>query len=461
MSSNEWMISGFGICLLGVSLLVVFFGVEDLLLDGFFYAKRMGPKFISSQTTKEMELKKEKRIAIVIPAWHESQIIRKMLLGNLSQIKYQNFEIFVGCYPNDPETISEVNQANQRDSRVHLVVNSDFGPTSKGQMLNQIIEWIRVAEGKENFDAVLLQDSEDIIDPWALKLLNSELDESDFVQIPVFSLEVKMNEWVAGTYVDEFAESHTKDLLIRGALGAAIPSAGVGTALSLPLVSALIAKYGFVFYEKSLTEDYELGIRAHLLGFPSKFVSAYFVDPETFRKHFIATREYFPKKFHRSVRQKTRWMLGIAIQGWKNLGWEGSKWNRYFLYRDRRCLVSNLVSGMTYPMTLIGLMLELDPMTSLKLNELNLDIRWLLLANLLLMLNRLLQRMLGVVRVYGFSAVWGIPFRWPVATVINFFSSLSAIAKEVSSRWTHSQHVWSKTEHELPLNFGTELSEVA
>ncbi|MFM8315127.1 MAG: hypothetical protein ACKOA8_12655, partial [Deltaproteobacteria bacterium] len=74
---------------------------------------------------------------------------------------------------------------------------------------------------------------------------------------------------------------------------------------------------------------------------------------------------------------------------------------------------------------------------------------------------RLLQRMLGVVRVYGFSAVWGIPFRWPVATVINFFSSLSAIAKEVSSRWTHSQHVWSKTEHELPLNFGTELSEVA
>ena len=38
--------------------------------------------------------------------------------------------------------------------------------------------------------------------------------------------------WISGHYCDEFAESHTKELVVREAVGAAIPLAGVGCAIA-------------------------------------------------------------------------------------------------------------------------------------------------------------------------------------------------------------------------------------
>ena len=260
---------------------------------------------------------KEKQIAIMIPAWdEESQIIEHMLSENIKRLNYKNYHIFVGVYPNDIETVNAVEKISEKHNNVHAVVNISMGPSSKGQMLNQAVREIRKYEQKNQtrFDAIAMQDAEDIFHPQSLKLANQELDDCDFLQTPVFSLPVSKFQLVGGIYMDEFAEKHTKDILVRSHLKVSVPSAGVGTVLSRKLIDRKLEQDGDVFNEGSLTEDYELGLTTKRLGLRSRFVCKYFIDPISGKKNFIATREYFPKNFYRSIRQKTRWTVGIVFK---------------------------------------------------------------------------------------------------------------------------------------------------
>lgn len=447
----------------GLSWCYLIWGLEDCFIDALAFFRKLKPKNLSENELQRLCRMSEKPIAIIIPAWREANVIRQMLLGNINRIKYKNYQMFVGCYPNDLETMNEIKSASKVSPRITPVVNRTNGPTSKGQMLNEILKHIRINQSSPKFAAYLMQDSEDLIDPWILKVINKSVDKYDFIQIPVFSLEVKAVQWVAGTYMDEFAESHTKDMLVRQSLGAAIPSAGVGTALSETLVAGLLATFGEVFCETSLTEDYEVGLRSHQLKFKSVFLCQCFTANGKKSKSFIATREYFPKKIKRSIRQKTRWNLGIAIQSWKNIGWTGSFWNRYFLYRDRRCLVSNIASGLGYVLALyfMGLFfLEKGNLISLS----SVHSGWFILPilfNPILMAQRMFQRTLAVKRVYGAKALMFVPLRWPVATLINFCACGNAIIQEIKNRRLGGAHRWEKTEHELPTNFGIEPAEVA
>src|SRR3546814_12027645 len=50
----------------------------------------------------------------------------------------------------------------------------------------------------------------------------------------------------------------------------------------------------------------------------------------------VCTREYFPATLTAAVRQKARWMTGIALAGWDRLGWQGSLAERWMRFRDRR-----------------------------------------------------------------------------------------------------------------------------
>ena len=49
-----------------------------------------------------------------------------------------------------------------------------------------------------------------MLHPLELKYYNYLLPRMDFIQLPVTSLEREWYELVAGTYMDEFAEWHTK-----------------------------------------------------------------------------------------------------------------------------------------------------------------------------------------------------------------------------------------------------------
>ena len=50
----------------------------------------------------------------------------------------------------------------------------------------------------------------------------------------------------------------------------------------------------------------------------------------------VATREHFPASFDAAVRQKARWLTGIALAGWDRIGWRGGLVNRWMLLRDRK-----------------------------------------------------------------------------------------------------------------------------
>src|SRR5690606_27423363 len=110
--------------------------------------------------------------------------------------------------------------------------------------LNWIVQAI-FAEGKrrgESFAGMILHDSEDVLRPLELKYYNYLLPRIDFIQLPVTSLEREWYELVAGTYMDEFAEWHSKDLVVRESLSRMVPSAGVGTCFSRKAMEILSAE---------------------------------------------------------------------------------------------------------------------------------------------------------------------------------------------------------------------------
>jgi adsorption protein B len=62
-----------------------------------------------------------------------------------------------------------------------------------------------------------------------LKYLNHAVTQSDLVQLPVLSLPRKWNEFVAGCYLDDFSETHQKDVPVRARLTGVVPGAGVAS----------------------------------------------------------------------------------------------------------------------------------------------------------------------------------------------------------------------------------------
>jgi len=437
------------------SLGYLVFALDDFWVDSVAWIKRLFPKHLSKNQLDQLKRRHQKRLAIIVPAWKEAEVIQRMLCGNIHNIQYHQYDFFVGVYPNDMDTVREVEKVSKKFKNVHAVVNTKPGPTSKGQILNTVLEYIWNYENQKSikFEGFLMQDAEDIIHPLTPALVNVELASSDFIQIPVFSLEVSPGQLVAGTYMDEFAESHTKDLLVREYFKAAIPSAGVGTGMSRKLVQTLWDRQGHLFNEKSQTEDYELGHQAHLEGFKSTMACYTYTKPDQ-TKEFIATREFFPKKVDRSMRQKTRWTLGISLQSYRVLGWQGGFWNRYFLYRDRKGLFLNPFSLAGYVFALcFGLWAYENPTSATHLSQSRVFIG-LTSATLFFMIWRLVQRMLCTYSVYGFRALWTLPLRWPLGVYINARACLSAVRKDFDSRVHNKAVAWVKTDHELPAYFG-------
>ena len=454
---NHYLVSGLTWSMLILAAVYLVAGIDDLFIDLFAFLKRIRPKFLTSADLERLAISKQKAIAIIVPAWDEGAIIQRMLQGNRSRIEYENYHFFVGCYPNDQETVCAVKELEQKYDNIHAVENFKDGPTCKGQILNWVIDSILDWERKNNFcfDAFLMQDSEDLIHRKSLQLINSALDTTDFVQIPVFSLALRPFEFVAGVYVDEFAEAHTKDVLVRDRLNAGVPSAGVGTAMSRSFVlSRRLENDGALFRDGCLTEDYELGILSGINGARQAFEAACYLDSGTGKTDYIATREYFPKAFRRSVRQKTRWTIGISLQGWRFIGWRGTWIQKYFLYRDRRGLLTNpaMVAGYLW-----GIIFVLAQMTSaISLSDVIVSERLQVVGLVTFSFagNRLCQRIICVSRVYGWRTALMVPLRLPIGNIINAMAVINAVYKDTLSLITRRSVGWSKTQHELPADFG-------
>ena len=454
-------------------------GLDDLYVDAYYYIRRLYRRlFIVKRYPRlsEDDLRRvpEKRVAVMIPAWHEHAVIAQMLDHTLRCLDYGNYEIFVGTYPNDEPTMLAVSSLQQRDLRLHRIVCPHNGPTNKADCLNWVFEGIRLQEKRtgERFEIFVIHDSEDIVHPLTLKLMNYLIPRIEMVQLPVVPLEMPWHHLTAGTYLDEFAEFHTKDLLVRERVARMIPSAGVGTGFSRGAFEELSRnKRNQLFNVETLTEDYDFGFRLKELHKKSILLhysvertqlvrAGWLRKREKLKKvrELVATREYFPARFRDAVRQKSRWIYGIVFQGWAQLGWAGNIRMRYMLWRDRKALLSNFINVVGYLLVLLYIGTYLASL--LRSGEghgmvpvLVASGTWLwyvIIAATILMLHRLVQRAIAVGRVSNWKqALLSIP-RLVWGNVLNFCAVWRATYQFLRSRLTGQQVPWTKTAHAFP-----------
>ncbi|HEX5431707.1 MAG TPA: glycosyltransferase, partial [Bryobacteraceae bacterium] len=219
---------------LAVAILVS--GLDDLFVDllwAFAWLKRkLKPAAgLFPPGERQLDSAPRRRIAILIPLWKEHEVIGRMLEHNLASIRYSGYCIFAGCYPNDTPTQSAVRGAAERFPNIHLVLCPHGGPTSKADCLNWIFQHLLLYEERtgERFDVVITHDAEDLIHPDELRWINYYSGRFDFVQAPVLPLATPLRDLTHGVYCDEFAEYHSRDMLVRPLSGGFVPGCGVGT----------------------------------------------------------------------------------------------------------------------------------------------------------------------------------------------------------------------------------------
>lgn len=222
--------------LVGAALLFIISGLDDLFIDGYYWVRYVWRKWKTRHyeplTYEKLTAKEEQFIAVLVPCWREANVIATMLNHNCYSIDYKHYMFFVGVYPNDSESIAEVQAVAKSHEQVQCVIGSTSGPTNKAANLNEIYRYIKQYESSHQvrFNIMVFHDAEDVIHPLSFKLYNYLIPRKDMVQIPIFPLEVHLSHFTHWLYADEFAESHTKDIIVREAINAHVPSAGVGTA---------------------------------------------------------------------------------------------------------------------------------------------------------------------------------------------------------------------------------------
>jgi adsorption protein B len=461
--------------LTAISAVVIFFSsIDDLFIDlaywwisliGFFRRLWRPPP-----SRERLARNLERSIAIMVPAWHEAEVIATMVANTINTYQYQRFHIFVGVYANDPGTRAEVDRMRRKFPNVHRADVPNDGPTSKADCLNWIIQNVLVLEEQtgEHFDIFLMHDAEDVVHPFELKTVNGFMNGKGMIQLPVLSMNRPWTQLIACHYLDEFAEFHSKDLPVRSALSGMTPSAGVATAFSRAAIEALRAeRHNEPFNTGSLTEDYDVAHRLHRLGFRSAFIR-YFAQTTRFRnarfrkgqvpyqrRELVATKEYFPDRWTTSVRQKARWMLGISIMGWRQLGWFGDLSNRYFLFRDRKALFTAPTGVLAYILLLQQLAYwgaeRIDPdLEGLPPLVAHPWLELLVLINLGFLVNRLVYRLWFTGRTHGLGYVWLAPVRMILANLIGFGAFWRATRIFVGHLFTGKSITWDKTDHAFP-----------
>ena len=252
---------------------------------------------------------------------------------------------------------------------------------------------------------------------------------------------------VSAHYADEFAEVHYRTLALRQRLGAGLPLAGVGCAIRREAIERVAAvRGGAPFDQDSITEDYELGLALAENGARGCFARVRASDGRT-----VAVRAYFPAALNAAVRQKARWMSGIALMGWDRIGWRGGVSELWMRMRDRRAPLAMLILATAYFALFTGgvaVLLHIatgtpNPATPSWLGP-------LLLGNSALLLWRLAMRAGATGAAYGWrEGVRAMP-RLMVSNIVGLFAARRAVI----AYWKVLRGAaprWDKTAHHFPI----------
>ncbi|MDB5956134.1 glycosyl transferase family protein [Ramlibacter sp.] len=463
-----------------VALAILLSSLDDLFIDGWYWTRRLARWWSLERTGHRKPLtpaqlldKPEQPIAIMVPAWKESDVIAAMVENLVQVMDYREYVVFIGTYCNDAETIAEVERVRRRYRQVHRVEVPHPGPTCKADCLNCVVDTILAYERDKGitFAGVVLHDSEDVLHPLELRFFNYLLPRKDMIQLPVASLERKLTEWVAGTYMDEFAESHGKEMVVRESIAGMVPSAGVGTCFSRRALDALIGENGGEpFNTASLTEDYDVGMRLQALDMQSIF-GIFPVDYRVRRRDWrgqeseqdlcapLSVREFFPDSFRAAYRQKSRWVLGIGLQGWHQIPWRGRSFAaRYLMLHDRKGVLTSFISIAAYVLSLLFVLLHAGAAAGWwEPAGAHLFVPgspWIVLlwANAGFFAVRGAQRAYFTARLYGWRhGVMSLP-RMVIGNFVNCMAVGRAWRLYIQSVILGKKLAWDKTAHDFPTS---------
>lgn len=384
--------------------------------------------------------------AVFIPTWQEAAVIGATIRHALQAWPHDQLRLYVGCYANDADTMSEIAASAGGDTRLRLVVLGKHGPTTKADCLNRLYHALQIDERRAGHQArlVILHDAEDMVDPAALNQLDRAMDTAELVQLPVVPEPQQESPWVGSHYCEEFAEAHGKMMVVRQALGAGMPLAGVGCAVSRGMLTKLedISGNSRPFADGCLTEDYELGLAVSELGGRAQFIRVRHGDGR-----LVATRAFFPARLDQSVRQKTRWVQGIALQGWDRLGWTGRPTETWMRLRDRRGPFTALVLAVAYVLLIMSAAIwAVGAFWGGPSLALTAALRTILAVNLVSFVWRALWRFAFTAREYGFRQGCMALLRIPVANIIAIMAGRRALIAYIRTLAGQALH-WDKTDH--------------
>jgi adsorption protein B len=442
--------------LLGIAAVAIaLFSIDDLIVDAVFLCRLAVRRVTvyrrhSRARAENFSLANPGRMAIFVPAWDEAAVIGAMLRDLTARLEHPAYRVFVGVYPNDPATRAAV--VGVGDARIVVVACARAGPTTKADCLNHLWTALLVDEARHgSFKAIVLHDAEDVVDALELRVFDQLIPRLTMVQLPVVPLVDPGSRWIGGHYMDEFAENHVKDMAVREALGAAVPSAGVACAIERGMLGRIAdAAGGAPFDASCLTEDYELGIKIKALGGRGALVRI--VGPNG----VVATREHFPGDLEGALRQKSRWLLGIALGGWDRLGWPSGWADRFMMVRDRKTILAALMAALGY---LVGVLVMIDTALVATVPAMAhfapLVPRGNWIAALIMFTTAVLTWRLGMRAILsGHVNGWreglrSIP-RTVAGNAINAIAATRATTRYLSMRRGRTALVWDKTAHRFP-----------
>ncbi len=317
------------------------------------------------------------------------------------------------------------------------------GPTSKADCLNWVFQHLLLEEEAcgERFEVIVQHDAEDLIHPEELRWINYYSGRLDLIQTPVLPVPTPLRQLIHGIYCDEFAEYHTRDMTVRPISGGFVPSSGVGTGYRRDALEKLArASSNRIFEPEALTEDYVNGLRLFRLGCTQTFVP---LGRGASSPDLVCTRELFPQAWGAALRQRTRWVTGIALQGWQQFGWKGTPGEVYWLWRDRKGLIGNPISLVANFVFVYGIATSLWT----RLDSASARVG---AATLALQVLRAVIRMCCVGRIYGVVFALGVPIRAVCANALNSAATFQALGRYATARALGRPLKWLKTEHAYP-----------
>jgi hypothetical protein len=145
--------------------------------------------------------------------------------------------------------------------------------------------------------------------------------------------------------------------------------------------------------------------------------------------------------------------MGIVLQSWERRGWRAPARQLYWLWRDRKGVVGNLLTPMLNLLFVYGAVtwgeseLTGHPWV---VGAQHPAVRWLFSATFVLSGFQMGVRALCSRRIYGWRFAMGVPVRAMVGNWLNCAATVRALALYCDAKIHGRPLVWVKTEHAYP-----------